>query len=58
MSRDGWTFVGGGGRILGGGERWLLMQSFMEEVDGKEDVEVAWVDGVLEGALGALGDEH
>ena len=30
----------------------------MEDVDGKEDVEVACVDGVLEGALGALGDEH
>ena len=58
MSRDGWSFVGGGGGILGGGERWLLMYSLMEDVDGKEDVEVACVDGVLEGALGALGDEH
>ena len=30
----------------------------MEDVDGKEDVEVACVEGVLDGALGALGDEH
>ena len=58
MSRDGWSFVGGGCGILGGGERWLLMQSLMEDVDGKKDLEVAWVEGVLEGALGALGDEH
>ena len=25
MSRDGWSFVGGGCGIVGGGERWLLM---------------------------------
>ena len=30
----------------------------MEDVDGKEDVEVACVKGVLDDALGALGDEH
>ena len=30
----------------------------MEDVDGKEDVEVACLEGVLDGALGALGDEH
>ena len=30
----------------------------MDEVDGMEEVEAPFVDGVLEGALGALGDEH
>ena len=30
----------------------------MDEVDGMEEVEVSLVDGVFEGALGALGDEH
>ena len=29
-----------------------------DDDDGMEDVEVPWVDGVLEGALGALGDGH
>ena len=49
---------GGGGGILGGGERCLLMQSFMEDEDGMDEVEAPFVDGVFEGALGALGDEH
>ena len=30
----------------------------MDEVDGMEEVEAPFVDGVLEGAFGALGDEH
>ena len=30
----------------------------MEDEDGMEEVEAPFVDGVLEGALGALGDEH
>ena len=30
----------------------------IDEVEGKEDEEVPCVEGVLEGALGALGDEH
>ena len=30
----------------------------MDEVEGMEEVEVALVDGVFEGAFGALGDEH
>lgn len=30
----------------------------MDEVDGMEEVEFPFVEGVLEGALGALGDEH
>ena len=49
---------GSSGGILGGGERCLLMQSLMEDEDGMEEVEAPFVDGVLEGALGALGDEH
>ena len=57
-SMDVLTLVGGGGGTLGGGERWLFMQSLMDEVDGMEEVEVSLVDGVFEGALGALGDEH
>ena len=50
--------VGAGGGILGGGERCLFMQSFMEDEDGMDEVEAPFVDSVLEGALGALGDEH
>ena len=49
---------GSGGGILGGGERCLLMQSLMEDQDGMEEVEAPYVDGVLESAFGALGDEH
>jgi hypothetical protein len=30
----------------------------MDEVDGMEEVEFPLVEGVLEGAFGALGDEH
>ena len=29
-----------------------------EDDDGMEEVEVPCVDGVLDGAFGALGDEH
>lgn len=29
-----------------------------DDDDGMDEVEVPWVDGVLESALGALGDEH
>ena len=50
--------VGCDGGALGGGNKWVLMQSLMDEVDGMEEVEVPFVDGVLEGALGALGDKH
>ncbi|GJT89424.1 hypothetical protein Tco_1071141, partial [Tanacetum coccineum] len=42
MSIDAFSRVGGGGETLGGG-------------DSIEDEEVSLVDGVLEGALGALG---
>ena len=58
MSRDAFSKVGGGGGTLGGGDKWVLMQSLIDEVDGMDEVEVPFVDGVLEGALGALGDEH
>ena len=34
------------------------MQSFMDEVDGMEEVEFPFVEGVFQGAFGALGDEH
>ena len=34
------------------------MQSLMDEVNGMEEVEFPFVDGVLEGAFGALADEH
>ena len=30
----------------------------MDDDDGMEEVEVPCVDGVLDGAFGALGDEH
>lgn len=30
----------------------------MDEVDGMDEVEYPLVEGVLEGAFGALGDEH
>ena len=49
---------GGGGETLGGGDRWVFMQSFMDDVDGRDEVDAPLVDDVLEGALGALGDEH
>ena len=52
------SMVGCDGGALGGGDMWVFIQSFMDEVDGMEEVEVPFVDGVLEGAFGALGDEH
>ena len=30
----------------------------MDDVDGRDEVDAPLVDDVLEGALGALGDEH
>ena len=30
----------------------------MDEVEGMEEEDVPWVEGVLDGAFGALGDEH
>ncbi|GKB08841.1 hypothetical protein Tco_0837153 [Tanacetum coccineum] len=42
MSMGSLSYVGGGGGTLGG---------------AMEDVEVALVDGIFEGAFGALGDE-
>nr|GEX03264.1 hypothetical protein [Tanacetum cinerariifolium] len=58
--------VGGGGGTFRGGElgefKWPLVDWDVEEDDdlsleAMEDEEVAIVDGVFEGAFGALGDE-
>ncbi|GKA33536.1 hypothetical protein Tco_0719965 [Tanacetum coccineum] len=46
MSMGSLSCVGGGGGTLGGGE-----------IEAMEDEEVAMVDGVFEGAFGALGNE-
>ncbi|GJR88626.1 hypothetical protein Tco_0212637 [Tanacetum coccineum] len=46
MSMGSLSCVGGGGDTLGGGE-----------LEAMEDEEVALVDGIFEGAFGALGDE-
>ena len=36
----------------------MFLKRTIDEVDGMKDVEVSFVDGVLVGALGALGDEY
>ena len=40
MSRDAFSMVGGGSGTLGGGDKWLLMYSLIDEDDGMDEVEV------------------
>ena len=40
MSRDAFSIVGGDGGTLGGGDKWLLMQSLIDDEDGMDEVEV------------------
>ncbi|GJT30868.1 hypothetical protein Tco_0911143 [Tanacetum coccineum] len=66
MSLGSLPCVGGGGGTLGGGEigefKLELVDGDVEEVgdlclEAIDDEEVPLVDGVFEGAFGALGDE-
>ncbi|GKA15123.1 hypothetical protein Tco_0694870 [Tanacetum coccineum] len=58
--------VGDGGGTLGGGNNWEFRYPLVEGNDKRvgdfgvysmDEDDVSFVDGVLEGALGALGDE-
>ena len=52
------VLLGSGGVTLGGGNICEFRQSLMDEDDGIEEEDVPRVEGVLDGAFGALGDEH
>ena len=49
IPRDAFSSVGGGGC-----DRWLLI----DDDGGMDEVVAPFVDDVLDGAFGALGDEH
>ena len=49
IPRDSFSRVGGGGC-----DKWLLI----DDEDGMNEVVTPLVDDILEGAFGALGDEH
>nr|GEW66324.1 hypothetical protein [Tanacetum cinerariifolium] len=66
MSMGSFSYVGGGGDTLGGGEIGKFKQTLVEgdveeagdlSLEAMENDEVALVDGVFEGAFGALGEE-
>ena len=46
------------GDTFGGGNIFEFRQSFMDEDEGMEEEDVPQVEVVLNGAFGALGDEH
>ena len=52
------VLLGGGVDTLGDGNICEFRQSLMDEDDGIEEEDVSRVEGVLDGAFGALGDEH
>ena len=58
LDKTCWCVQGSGGDTFGGGNICEFWQSLMDEDKDMEEEDVPRVEVVLDGAFGALGDEH